>query len=56
MDRITESDIENLTNELMEFPGCRYIYGLDIAPDDDTGESRYLPPKIEKIKKLNSDR
>ncbi len=33
MHRITESEIENLTIELLESLGYQYIYGPDIAPD-----------------------
>ncbi len=36
MARITESDIEGFTIELLEKSGYQYLYGPDIAPDGDT--------------------
>jgi len=41
MKKITESDIETLTIELLESSGYQYIYGPDIAPYGNT-----LLPKL----------
>lgn len=38
MTKITESEIETFTIELLEKQGYHYIYGPDIAPDSDTPE------------------
>ena len=40
MTRITESDIEEFTIELLERSGYQYLYGPDIAPDSDTPERK----------------
>ncbi|NOY58780.1 MAG: DEAD/DEAH box helicase, partial [Calditrichaeota bacterium] len=39
MDKITESEIENLTIRLLESFGYDYIYGPDIAPDASTSSA-----------------
>ena len=38
MNRITESEIEEFTIDLLESSGYQYIYGPDIAPDSETPE------------------
>ena len=38
MTRITESEIEEFSIELLEKSGYQYVYAPDIAPDSDTPE------------------
>ena len=40
MTRITESDIEEFTIELLERSSYQYLYGPDIAPNGDTPERK----------------